>query len=114
MRTLIDTVGSGRVGALLDTGNLIAFGYPDQWIRILGPRIKEIHLKDYRESAGGIGGFVGLLEGDVNWPEVIAALNEIGYDGFLTAEVFPYAHHGDAVLRHTSESMDRILGRNKP
>jgi hexulose-6-phosphate isomerase len=50
-----------------------------------------------------------LLEGDVNWPEVIAALGEIGYDGFLTAEVFPYHHHGDAVLQHTAQSMDRIL-----
>jgi L-ribulose-5-phosphate 3-epimerase len=42
---------------------------------------------------------------------VIAALEEIGYDGFLTAEVFPYRHHGSTILRHTSQSMDRILGR---
>jgi len=53
---------------------------------------------------------VGLLEGDVNWPEVVAALGEVGYDGFLTAEVFPYPHHGDTVLRHTAQSMNRILG----
>jgi len=112
-RTLIDEIGSPHVGMLLDTGNLIAFGYPEQWIRILGRRIKEVHLKDYRESVGGVCGFVGLLEGDVNWPEVIAALEEIGYDGFLTAEVFPYRHHGDAVLQHTSQSMDRILARPK-
>jgi L-ribulose-5-phosphate 3-epimerase len=112
MRALIDELGSPRVGVLLDTGNVLAFGYPEQWIRILGPRIKEVHLKDFRESVGGIGGFVGLLEGDVNWPEVIAALEEIGYNGFLTAEVFPYHHHPDAVLRHTSQSMDRILGRS--
>ena len=111
MRTLIDEVGSPRVRVLLDTGNLIASGYPEHWIRILGSRIQEVHLKDYRESVGGVDGFVGLLEGDVNWPEVVAALRETGYEGFLTAEVFPYRHHGDAVLRHTSESMDRILGR---
>ncbi len=114
MRALIDEVGSSRVGVLLDTGNLIAFGYPEHWIRILGPRIQEVHLKDYRESVGGVDGFVGLLEGDVNWPEVIAALTETGYEGFLTAEVFPYRDHGDAVLRHTSESMDRLLGRTHP
>lgn len=114
VRTLLDEVASPRVGWLLDTGNLIAFGYPEQWICILGPRIKEVHLKDFRESVGGVGGFVGLLEGDVNWPAVIAALEEVGYGGFLTAEVFPYRHHGDAILRHTSESMDRILRRSKP
>jgi len=112
-RTLIDEIGSPNVGVLLDTGNLIAFGYPEQWIRILGRRIKEVHLKDYRESVGGVSGFVGLLEGDVNWPEVIAALDEIGYDGFLTAEVFPYHHHGDAVLQHTMQSMNRILKRTR-
>jgi hexulose-6-phosphate isomerase len=113
MRTLIDSIGSPRVGTLLDTGNVVAFGYPEQWVRILGKRIGEVHLKDYRESVGGINGFVGLLEGDVAWPEVMAALVEIGYDGFLTAEVFPYRHYGETILRHTSESMDRIMGRNK-
>jgi len=112
VRTLLDEIGSPHVGWLLDVGNLIAHGYPEQWIRILGRRIREVHLKDYRESVGGIGGFVGLLDGDVNWPEVVAALREVGYDGFLTAEVFPYRHHGDAVLRHTSQSIDRILGRS--
>lgn len=113
VRTLIDAVDSPRVGVLLDTGNLIAFGYPEQWVRILGSRIKEVHLKDYRESVGGINGFVNLLEGDVNWPEVMAALAEVGYDGFLTAEVFPYRHHGEAILQHTSESMDRIMARSR-
>lgn len=112
VRAMLDEIGSPHVGWLLDTGNLIAYGYPEQWIRILGRRIKEVHLKDYRESVGGIGGFVGLLAGDVNWPEVIAALKEVGYDGFLTAEVFPYHHHGDEVLRHTSQSIDRILERS--
>jgi sugar phosphate isomerase/epimerase len=53
------------------------------------------------------------LEGDVNWHEVMAVLNEIRYDGFLTAEVFPYAQHGKAVVAHTSQSMDRIMKRNE-
>jgi L-ribulose-5-phosphate 3-epimerase len=111
MRAVLDAVASPRVGARLDTGNLLAFGYPEQWIRILGHHIGEVHLEEYRQSVGGVDGFVGLLEGYVDWPKVMAALGEIGYNGFLTAEVFPYRHHGDAILRHTSESMDRILGR---
>jgi L-ribulose-5-phosphate 3-epimerase len=113
-RALVDEVGSPRVGWLLDTGNLIAFGYPEQWIRILGRRIKEVHLKDFREAVGNVNGGVGLLQGDVNWPEVIAALNEVGYDGFLTAEMFPYRHYGEAILQHTSVTMDYLLGRKKP
>jgi len=112
MRTLIDEVGSSQVGALLDTGNVVLFGYPEQWIRILGNRVREVHLKDFKANVGTIDGFVQLLEGDVNWPEVMAALGEIGFDGFVTAEMFPYNHHGDVVLAHTSASMDMILGRS--
>jgi hexulose-6-phosphate isomerase len=111
MRQLIDEVASPRVGVLFDTGNVVQFGFPEQWIRILGARIKEIHLKDFRRAVGTVSGFVSLLEGDVNWPQVMTALHEIGYDGFLTAEVFPYAHHGDAVLAHTSVTMDRLMNR---
>lgn len=109
MRALIDAVGSPRVGVLLDTGNLVAFGYPEQWIRILGLRIGELHLKDYRAAVGGVEGFVDLFDGDVNWPEVTAALCEIDYHGFLTAEVFPHRQQGAEALRRTSQSMDRIL-----
>lgn len=113
VRTLLDEVGSPHVGALLDTGNVVAFGYPEQWIEILGRRIKEVHLKDYRQAVGTVAGFVNLLEGDVNWSAVIASLRAIGYDGYLTAEVFPYQYCGDAILRHTSASMDRIMGRQQ-
>jgi hexulose-6-phosphate isomerase len=109
VRGLLDEIGSPRVRALFDVGNVIPFGYPDQWIRILGPRIQEIHLKDYRQAVGTIEGFVGLLEGDVPWPAVMAALREIGYDGFLTAEVFPYQHGGELVVEHTARSIDRIM-----
>ncbi len=111
MRGMIDEVGSPRVGVLFDTGNVIQFGFPEQWIRILGSRIREVHLKDFRRAVGTVEGFVSLLEGDVDWPEVMTALAEIGYDGFLTAEVFPYSHHGDAVLAHTSATMDRLMNR---
>lgn len=111
MRSLIDEVASRKVGVLFDTGNVVQFGFPEQWIRILGTRIKEVHLKDFRRAVGTVSGFVSLLEGDVNWPDVMAALNEIRYDGFLTAEVFPYTHCGDTVLAHTSATMDRLMKR---
>lgn len=113
MRALIDDVGSPNVGVLFDTGNIVQFGFPEQWIRILGSRVKEVHLKDYRRSVGTVSGFVSLLEGDVDWGEVMLALDEIGYDGFLTAEVFPYPQHGDTVLTHTSMAMDRIMKRKE-
>jgi hexulose-6-phosphate isomerase len=109
MRRLVDEVNSPACGVLLDTGNVTLFGFAEQWIRVLGRRVREIHLKDFRRQAGNLQGFVPLLSGDVNWPAVTAAARQAGYEGFWIAEQFPYAHHGDAVLRHTAEAMDRIL-----
>jgi len=114
MRQLIDEVANPHVGVLFDTGNVIPFGFPEQWIRILGPRIREVHLKDFRRAVGTVAGFVGLLEGDVDWSQVMCALEEVGYDGFLTAEVFPYAQYGDTILTHTSAAMNRLMKRNGP
>ena len=63
MRRLIDEVASPHVGVLFDTGNVVQFGFPEQWIRILGSRIKEVHLKDFRRAVGTVSGFVSLLGG---------------------------------------------------
>ncbi len=112
MRDFIDKAGSPFVGAYFDVGNVILTGYPEQWIRILGKRIKKIHLKDFRSSVGNANGFVDLLEGDVNWKEVIAALKEVGYDGYLTAEMMPlYKANDRALIYQTSTALDFILNR---
>jgi L-ribulose-5-phosphate 3-epimerase len=109
MRALVDEIGSPRVRVLFDVGNVVLFGYPEQWIRILGSRIQEVHLKDFRRAVGTIDGFVGLLQGDVDWPAVMTALRGVGYDGFLTAEAFPYRCSPDVVVPQTSLAVDRIL-----
>lgn len=109
MRNLIDQIDSPAVGAYFDIGNVLAFGYPDQWIRILGPRIRKVHIKDYRTSVGGLSGFVDLLAGDVDYPAVMSALKEVGYDGWITAEVGPYRYFPEVVLTHTATAMDKIF-----
>jgi len=80
MRDFIDQFESEYVGAFFDIGNVVLYGYPEQWIRILGKRIRMIHAKDFRATSGTMDGFVMLMEGDVNWPEVVAALRDVGYD----------------------------------
>lgn len=109
MRDFIDQCESEFVGAYVDVGNMIPYGYPEQWIRILGSRVRAIHMKDFRASVGNMGGFVMLMEGDVNWPEVAAALREIGYDRALTAEFGPYAHSLEAMLQHVLTSLKTIV-----
>lgn len=113
MRDFVDKVGSQYVGAYFDIGNVQLFGYAEHWIPILGSRIKKVHIKDYKVSAGGLAGFVDLLNGDVNFPAVMDALRKVGYDGWITGELFPYKCHPETVLTNTSSSMDKILGRKK-
>lgn len=109
LRGLLEEVGSPRVRALLDVGNVVLVGYPEHWIEILGEYLQEIHLKDYRAAVGTVDGFVELLAGDVNWPAVIGALRGIGYDGFLTAEVFPNPYAPDLIVPQTAQAIDAML-----
>ena len=112
MLRFIDQFESPFVGSYLDVANILPFGYPEQWLRILGSKIVGIHFKDFRKAVGTIEGFVDLLEGDVNWPEVVAAIDEIGYSGPVVAEMIPYyKYHSQVRIANTSRAMDAILGR---
>jgi len=99
----IDEFRSPVVKAYFDVGNVLAFGWPEDWIRTLGKRIHRIHLKDFKRTTRQ---FCNLLEGDVNWRDVRKAIDEVGYRGFLTAEL----GGGDAnYLRDVAQRIDRII-----
>ena len=87
----VDSFDSPFVKAYFDVGNVLLFGYPEHWIEILGgERIGRVHVKNFkRNNCGGtLDDFTGsLLDGDVNWPAVFAALKAAGYDKYITAEV---------------------------
>jgi L-ribulose-5-phosphate 3-epimerase len=80
----VDQFESPWLKAYFDVGNVILFGYSQDWIRTLGNRIVKIHLKDFKRNGYM---WTNLLDGDVNWPQVRRALDEIGYDGYLTTEL---------------------------
>lgn len=107
----IDAFESPWVGAYFDVGNIVNFGWPEQWVRILGPRIMKLDVKEFsrtkRNEEGLWAGFrVELGEGDVDWPAVRAALAEVGFTGWATAEI----PGGDrARLRDIATRMDRVL-----
>jgi hexulose-6-phosphate isomerase len=106
-RDFIDSIGSDAVGAYLDVGNCMGqHQYPPHWIDILGPRIKRVHLKDFKRAIGTLDGFCDLMEGDQPWAETMAALREIGYDRTLTAEMIPYA---PGRIEKTGLAMQRIV-----
>ncbi|MCS7253030.1 MAG: sugar phosphate isomerase/epimerase family protein [Armatimonadota bacterium] len=99
----VDEFGSKRLRAYFDVGNIVKFGFPEDWILTLGKRIVKVHLKDFKRDRNE---FVMLLEGDVNWKAVRRALLEIGYSGYLTAEL---SGGNEAYLRDVSARMDKII-----
>lgn len=107
----VDELESPWIGWHLDCGNVVTYGHPEQWVRILGARLAKLHIKDYsrkrRDDEGRWKGFeVGLGEGDVDWPAVVSALDEVGYSGWASAEV---AAGDEAHLRDVVARMERLL-----
>lgn len=88
MRNFLDSVGSPRIGFYFDPGNMAVFQYPQHWVRALGKRILHVHLKDWKGSALN-GTWTALLQGEVNFPVVMAELRAAGYTGPLVSEVAP-------------------------
>ncbi|MBP1996033.1 sugar phosphate isomerase/epimerase family protein [Paenibacillus eucommiae] len=110
MARYVDEIGSPNVGVYFDVGNILLYGYPEQWIRILGDRIFKIHVKDFLTAVGNGNGFVSLLAGDVNWKAVREALQEIGYTDTVTAELGIYAADPLQLIYDTSRHLDIIFG----
>jgi len=101
----IDQYQSPWVKAWFDVGNVVFYGYPQDWIRTLGARIVDVHLKDFKRQEDCYH-WVNLGEGDVDWAEVRKALAEIGYSGAAITEL----EGGDqAYLRDVSQRVDRLV-----
>jgi hexulose-6-phosphate isomerase len=108
----VDEFNSPAVGWHFDVGNILNYGWPEQWIRVLGKRIQKLHIKEFsrkrRDNEGLWKGFdVKLLEGDDNWPAVMKAVDEVGYTGWAITE----QGGGGSTdgLRDLRERLDKIL-----
>jgi hexulose-6-phosphate isomerase len=99
----VDQFESPWLKAYFDIGNVIIYGYSQDWIRTLGKRLVKIHLKDFKRQGYQ---WKNLLEGDVSWLEVRRALEEIEYNGFLTPEL---SGGDEAYLTELSGRIDKII-----
>ncbi|MGW8181191.1 MAG: sugar phosphate isomerase/epimerase family protein, partial [bacterium] len=111
MARYLDEFESPWIGAYFDVGNIVNYGWPEQWIRILGDRILKLDIKEFsrqkRDEEGPRAGFeVEIGEGDCDWPAVMAALIDVGFEGWGSAEV---TGGGAERLKEISERMDRVL-----
>ncbi len=105
MATYIAEFQSPWIKAWFDVGNVLLYGYPQDWIRTLGKDIVNVHLKDFKRKEDGYA-WVNLGDGDVDWPAVRQAFAEIGYSGSAIAEL---AGGDAAYLRDVSRRIDRLL-----
>jgi L-ribulose-5-phosphate 3-epimerase len=105
MAKYVGEFASPWIKAWFDVGNVVLYGYPQDWIRTLGKSIYKVHLKDFKRKEGGYE-WVNLGDGDVDWAAVRKAFAEVGYTGSVIAEL----DGGDeAYLRDVSKRMDRLV-----
>lgn len=110
-----DSFKSPMVKWHFDVGNVVNSGFPEHWIRTLGPRVAKVHVKEFskklRDSKGPREGFkVNLMEGDSDWPTVMAELDAVGYKGWLITEQWRAEGLTDQVyLEQLSAKLDAIL-----
>ena len=113
MNDFVDSFQSDRVRVHFDTGNIMMFQFPEHWVRQLGGRTKNVHLKEWTKKGTdySLESFRPLLDGTTNWPAVLEAFEATGYKGYLTFEYFhPYPHFPEALVYQTADSLDRMLG----
>jgi hexulose-6-phosphate isomerase len=105
MAKYVDEFQSPWIRAYFDIGNVAISGYPQDWIRTLGKRIVKLHVKDFAFKRR-VAEFTPLLEGEIDFKAVHAALAEIGYQGTATVEL----NGGDGeYLKEVNRRFDKIL-----
>jgi hexulose-6-phosphate isomerase len=103
----VDEFRSPWIRAYFDIGNVAIQAYPQDWIRTLGKRIVKLHVKDFSFKKR-LAEFTPLLEGEIDWKAVHAALVEIGYQGTATVELAG----GDATyLKEVNARFEKILNQ---
>jgi hexulose-6-phosphate isomerase len=109
MAKYIEEFRSPWIKAWFDVGNVLLYGYPQDWIHALGKSIVKVHVKDFKRREDGYA-WVNLGDGDVDWAAVRQAFADIGYAGSAITEL----EQGDeAYLRDVSRRVDRlVLGRS--
>jgi hexulose-6-phosphate isomerase len=94
------------VKAYYDIGNHVKYAPSEEWILTLGPLLAKLHAKDFKlnqADPNGNGDFVNIREGHVRWPVVRRALDDVGYNGWLTIE------GGNCTLEEHNHRLDLIL-----
>ena len=105
MARYVDDFNSPWIRSYFDVGNVVFYGYPQDWIRTLGKRIVKLHIKDFKYDHE-MTKWTDLREGSIDWKEVHRALGEIGYQGSATVEL---RGGGEPYLKEVNRRFELIL-----
>jgi sugar phosphate isomerase/epimerase len=90
LRDFLEDLGCPNVGVNFDPANMILYGKGDpiEALRVLGPWIKQVHIKDAvaTQHPGTWGAEVTAGTGQVDWKAFFATLGELGYQGNFCIE----------------------------
>jgi len=107
----VDSFESPLVVVFFDVGDVAPLGEPQDWIHVLGSHIHKVDLKDFdceRARRVGIdhGEELELGAGDCHWGAVARAFRDVGFDGWMSAEL---TGSGRELLTHASAAMDALF-----
>jgi len=107
---MIDEIGSERLGILLDTGHANVNGEDlAEVVRKLKDVPFHIHIDD---NNGDSDAHMVPGEGSIDFGPFVAALDEIGYQGFVSAELgFQYTLDPDAAVEETYSVLSEMFGQ---
>ena len=121
MMRMIDRHPPERVGILMDPGNMVMEG-GEGWrnsVQIMGEYLSYVHCKNAaysRVDGKWTSGWASLPDGIANYPEIITAMKDIGFDGYLSIEdlrkeVSPKEKVADGIayLKGLVESSERVM-----
>jgi sugar phosphate isomerase/epimerase len=108
---LVDRVGSPRLGLTLDVGHVHCQGEPIvPAIRRWAPRLVNVHIEDMR---AGVHEHLMFGEGEIDFPPVIAALADAGYDGGVHVELSRHSHDGPNAARQSMEFLAPLINARR-
>ncbi|HKH91779.1 MAG TPA: sugar phosphate isomerase/epimerase family protein [Gemmatimonadaceae bacterium] len=106
---LRDATSLADLGLALDVGHLpcterISAG---DAIRRYGAALRTVHLDDTRN---GVHEHLQIGEGSLDWPDIMRALDEVGFDGIASVELSRHSHAAPEAARVALAALGAALG----
>jgi hexulose-6-phosphate isomerase len=76
------------IRAYFDLGNHVRYAPVEEWLRTFNRAIVKMHIKDFKidRAKKNDGDFVPIGKGSIDWKSVRGAIDEIGYNGWVSIE----------------------------